>query len=386
MAAMERGQFGPSRTGSSRGSAQPNGASPGAKDASVSGSGPEAVTYSWSHANMHYLPNEARREAEAAIQTAKEETKYWQNAAKDWERQIDVAGARGREAEVEAMRKVHEVSWAAVRQSTDYEERIKRLEEMVEEERVQHAEALKSHELLAKQAVDEAQELAKATELRYAKLLAHAEARSKDAEERAEGARKRAEDEVKEAKAREETRVQEIRKWADARVKECDDQKAFETQQMHSKSVQRQRQMEETLYLNGRQKSEALTEAKRHTSAVEQDALEWRAMMEIEFSRKEARIDEWTSKQRKQNEAMENQHKGLLELEKGLHGRTMERTMQRVTRHLEYGDAAANGRDTPTRQAFQNTPLSPGATTGLPSLTNGSPLKLAGGALASGGP
>lgn len=371
MASPERGQFGPSRNGSSRGSAR--------------AASPEAVSYSWSHANMRYLPNEARKEAEAAIQAAKDEATHWQNAAKDWERQIDVAGARGRDAEVEAMRKVHEVSWSAVKQATEYEERIRRLEEMVEEERAKHEEALLAHEALANKAVDDAQALTKETELRYIKLLANADARAEDAEERAEGARRRAEDEVNEAKAREEARVQEIRRWADARVRECEDQKTFETQQTHEKMTQRQRQMEETLFLNGRQKSEALTEAKRHAGEVEKEAVEWKAMMEIEFSRKEARLEEWTSKQRRQNDSIETHNKGLLELEKALHNRTMERTMQRVNRQLEYGDAGTTGRDTPTRQVLRDMPSSPKPGSGLQALTVGSPLKLAGGALASSG-
>jgi len=304
-------------------------------------------------------------------------------AAKDWERQIDLADSRRRDVEVEAMRKIHEVSWSHVKETAEFEERIKRLEELVEEERAKHEEALQNHENLAKQSVAEAQEVTKQTEERYRKLLASSDARAQDAEGRAEGTRRKAEDEVKDAKSREEARVLEIRKWADARVRECEDQKAFEIQQMHEKVKGRQRQMEETLFLNGRQKSEALSEAKRHTSAVEQDAVEWKAMMEIEFSRKESRLDEWTAKQRRQNSSLENHHKGMLELEKGLHNRTMERTMQRVNRQLETGDAGSNGRDTPTRQVMQDLPFSPKAGSGLQALTAGSPLKLAGGAMAS---
>merc|ERR1719506_1946614 len=122
------------------------------------------------------------------------------------------------------------------------------------------------------------------------------------------------------------------------------------------------------------------TKAKRHTSAVEQDAKEWKVMMEVELSRKEGRLEDWTTKQRQQNSLVEAHHKGLLELEKGLHNRTVERTMQRINRHLEYGDAGVNGRDTPTRQALSDVSASP-AGTGLQALTSGSPLKIAGGAL-----
>lgn len=385
MSSPER-QFGPSR--SSR--ASPEGMSrmspaPGTQEGQAFGPpSQEAVTYSWSHANMKYLPNEAKKEAEVEVQAAKREARHWSDAAKEWERRCDEADGRRKEAEVEAMRKVHQVSWTSVRQAAEYEERIKVLEELVEEERAKHEEALQNHQRLAQEAVDESRDLAKETELRYARLLANANARATDAEERAEAAMRRAEDEVKAAKAREEDRVQEIRKWADARVRECADQKAFEIQQMHEKLTQRQRQMEETLYLNGRQRSEALSEAKRHTASVEQDALEWKAMKEMEFARKEARIEEWTSNQRRQNESLQNQHKGLLDLEKALHNRTMERTMQRVNRQIEYGDAATTGRDTPTRQAIQDLPASEKSGGGLPGLTASSPLKLAGGSLASG--
>lgn len=330
---------------------------------------------------MRYLPSEARKEAEKAIESSKADAKYWNDMAMSLEKQTDEANGRAREAEVEAMRKVHESAWSGVKQAAEYEERIKILEELIEEERVRHDEALQTHERLAQKNVDEATDIAKQTELRYQKLLANANAYAKDSEERAEGARKRCDDEVAQAKAREETRVLEIRKWAEAKLRECEDQKAFEIQQMHDKISQRQRQMEETLYLNGRQKSEALKEAGRRTDTIETEAAEWRATMEIEFSRKEARLGEWAGKQRMQNTSMEAHHKGMLELEKGLHSKTMERTMQRVNRQIEYGDAGANGRDTPTRQLLNSIPPSPRGG-GLQGLTVASPLKLAGGSLA----
>jgi len=334
---------------------------------------------------MHYLPNEARREAEDTVQAAQAQAKYWCDQAKESERQLAEGDARRRDAEVESLRRGHETSWAAVKQATEYEERIKILEELVEEDRSRHEEALRNHEKLCQQAVDDAHRIAKETEERYVKLMASANARAKDAEERAEGARRRADDEVAAAKAREEARVQDIRRWADARVRECEDQKVFETQQMHEKVTQRQRQMEETLYLNGRQKSEALVECKRRTGAIEQEASEHKAMMEMEFARKEGRLDEWTSKQRRQNTTLETHHKAMLELEKGLHSRTMERTMQRINRQMEYGDAGSNGRDTPTRQVIRDVPPSPKSGGGLQALTApGGALKLAGGSLAIG--
>jgi len=152
---------------------------------------------------------------------------------------------------------------------------------------------------------------------------------------------------------------------------------------MVEKMTQRQRQMEETLFLNGRQKSVALEEAKRHTSAIEQDAVEWKTMMEMQYARKEARLENWTENQRRQNESLEAYHKSILELEKGLHSRTMERTMHRVNRQIEYGDGGAGGRDTPTRQMLRDLPPSPKAGSGLQALTVTSTLRMAGGAVAT---
>jgi hypothetical protein len=283
------------------------------------------------------------------------------------------------------MRKVNEVSWSAVQQATEYEDRVKVLEELIEEERSAHEASLKKHELLAKDAVEQADTLRRESEERFRQLVSAADAKAKDADERAEMVRRRAEEDVAAAQREAEVRVQEIRRWAEARMRECEDQKTFEVQQMHEKTVQRQRQMEETLYLNGRQKSEALTEAKRHSGKMEQEFREAKAIQEIDIARKEARLEEWTLKQRQQNLSLENQHKGLLELEKGLHARTMERTMQRTLRHLEYGDGPTGGKDTPTRHMLRDLTSSSANSNGPLALTAGSPLARAGGTLTSNG-
>jgi len=381
--------FGPTRT-TSRGAPRPTAAAPppapGTKEKQSSGPpGKEVVHYSWAHSNMRYLPNEAAKEAEDAIKAAREEAKHWADSAKDWELRHDDEERKRKEAEVECMRKVHEVTWLGVKRETEYEDRVRLLENQIDEEREAHEKALKKHEDLARQATEEAETLRRDSEKHYMQMIAAADARAKDAEERAEMVLRRSEEEVAATKVAAEKRVQEIRKWADARVKECDDQKEFEVGQMHAKTVQRQRQMEETLYLNGRQKSTALEDAKRHTAAVEQDCTQWKAIQEIEFARKDARLDEWISKQRRQNDTLEKHHKGMLDLEVGLHNRTMERTMQRVNRQLEYGDGATAGRETPTRHVLRDIPSSPPSGSQMPAITSGSPLANVGGTLVSSG-
>lgn len=371
--------FGPSRS-TYRGAPRPTAAAPPPAPVTK-----DVVNYSWSYANMRYLPNEARLEAEDAIRAAKEEAKYWADAAKDWELKHDDAERKRKETEVECMRKVNEVTWLGVKRETEYEDRVSLLEKQIDEEREAHEKALKKHEDLARQSAEEAETLRRETEKHYQQMIAAADARAKDAEEHTELVLRRSEEEIAAVKAASEKRVQEIRKWADARVKECEDQKEFEVGQLHAKTVQRQRQMEETLYLNGRQKSTALEEAKRHTAAVQQDCAQWKAIQEIEFARKDARLDEWISKQRRQNDTLEKHHKGMLDLEKGLHNRTMERTMQRVSRQLEYGDGTSGGRETPTRQVLRDFPSSPPSGSQMPAITSGSPLANVGGALVSSG-
>merc|ERR1712217_968017 len=104
---------------------------------------------------------------------------------------------------------------------------------------------------------------------------------------------------------------------------------------MQSRVIQRQRVMEENLYTSGRQKSEVLCETKRHTSALETGMKELRAAEEIAQAHREARQEEWTAAQKSQTAAVTKHSKGLLDLEKGLHRRTMERTMGRVVQHLK---------------------------------------------------
>mmetsp|Transcript_92481 Transcript_92481/g.160643 ORF Transcript_92481/g.160643 Transcript_92481/m.160643 type:complete len:399 (+) Transcript_92481:58-1254(+) len=351
----ERGGFGPSRGGNARGAEVLTAAKPALKIKDDKERDKNQVAqYNWAHSHMQYLPNEARREAEEAIAAARDKELHWQQAAKEAEQRRDEALSQKQEAEVEAMRKVHECHWAAVKQATEYEVRIQALETVLEDERKKHEEELRRHEDEARKAREHCEQMIKESQAQHAAQVAAANARAQDAEDRSLQAMKRAEMEIDASRKREEARVKDIRRWADARVREVEDQKAFEVQKMHDKTVMRQRQMEETLYLNGRQKSEAMEDAKRHVRAMDTHMKEWKAIEEVELARKEARLTEWTGVQRRQNTSFENHHKGMLDLEKSLHNKTMERIMNRVNRQLVYGDGATGGTETPSRQVLQD--------------------------------
>jgi len=369
--------FGPSRGNSRASPSRPSAASlaSGTKEARDAPT-KHVAEYSWSHAHVQYLPNQARREAEDAISESKASAARWQQTAEEWEARFNAAERQRLDAEAEAIRSINEVSWASVQKATEYEDRIHVLEQLLEDERRAHSQELRRHEELAQEAAEQSTRLLQEIDERCSKAVAVADARAQDAEERAEATRRRCEAEVEATREQEEVRVADARRLAESRARECEDQKNFEINQMHKQSIQRHRAMEETLYVSGRQKSEALSEARRHVTIMELDMREARAIQEAETSRREGRLDEWLSAQRRQNTAFEAHHKGMLELEKGLHKKTMERTMQRVNRHLKLGDADCGGRETPTREVFKSVAgASVGATPRL--LAGGEPSSVA---------
>merc|ERR1711937_244516 len=107
-----------------------------------------------------------------------------------------------------------------------------------------------------------------------------------------------------------------------------------ELEQLHGRCIQRQRAMEETLFVSGRQASEVLGETRRHAVALEKNMKELRAAEEIAAAHKEARIEEWTAAQKAQTAHVEKHRTGLLDIEKRLHQRTLERTFAHATDHL----------------------------------------------------
>lgn len=296
-----------------------------------------------------YSPERASREAAAHMQEAKEETERWRRIARGFENERDEAQRKLREAEAECMRTVNEIQWASVQQATEYEDRIKRLEGLLEEERAAHAASVRTHAAMVDKAHVDAEARVLAVERRCREAEAAASARVEEAKIMARTAEKRRDDEVSLTRIREGFRVEDMRKTADARVSEFQKQKAFELQALHENVLQRQRAMEETLFLNGRAKSEAIEDARRHAAALDLDMKELRMAKEVEAAHKEARLDEWVAVQRREAGALASHHGAMLELEKQLHRKTVERTMGRVTRQLKFGDGDAVRPATPTR-------------------------------------
>mmetsp|Transcript_4666 Transcript_4666/g.10959 ORF Transcript_4666/g.10959 Transcript_4666/m.10959 type:complete len:119 (-) Transcript_4666:85-441(-) len=89
---------------------------------------------------------------------------------------------------------------------------------------------------------------------------------------------------------------------------------------------------------------------------MEQEAKDWREAQEMDVGAQAARLREFKETQKAQNKAVAAHHKGLLDVEKELHGRTMERTMARVARHMRLGDGDKVA-DAPTRDFLRCFPL-----------------------------
>ncbi|CAK0892458.1 unnamed protein product [Prorocentrum cordatum] len=121
---------------------------------------------------------------------------------------------------------------------------------------------------------------------------------------------------------------------------------------------ERQRASAQEVELERRRKdSVAVDEMSRHIEAIERECEEQRAMQEANFSVKQARLDEWRAKQKRQNDEATQRNQTLLELEKSLHTRSLERTMGRIARHMAFGDGDVRGDETPTRQVLQRAVL-----------------------------
>jgi len=243
----------------------------------------------------------------------------------------------------ETLRKVHQAKWVVVQQATEFQDRIKALEAHLEDERLaQEQEREKQAQLLAR--TREAADVRKQeADERQRTALAAATRQMQEAEDSANTKIKRAEDEVARARRREEMRVNEVQRLADARTRECEDQTKFELEQLHGRCIQRQRAIEESCFVSGKQASEVLGETRRHTMALEKNTKELRAAEEIAAAHKEARMEEWTATQKAQTAGVERHRKGLLEMEKRLHQRTLERTFGRATDHLRVDDSDLRG-------------------------------------------
>eukprot|EP00929_Paragymnodinium_shiwhaense_P062637 TRINITY_DN31277_c0_g2_i1.p1 TRINITY_DN31277_c0_g2~~TRINITY_DN31277_c0_g2_i1.p1 ORF type:complete len:350 (-),score=94.96 TRINITY_DN31277_c0_g2_i1:57-1106(-) len=318
-----------------------------------------------------YNHEHAANEMDTALKEARDETQRWIDTCRDLETQRDDYERRWREGNQEAQRQVNEARWASVQQKTEYEERIAALERLVEAERRMHAADLERQTELLRQTQADAEARVREAERRHESARCAADARAVEAEERADLARLRAEQEVALSRQREEQRVQEVRQKAEARLKEVEEQKRFELSQIGARVVDRQRAMEETLFTNGRKKSEAVSEAHRQAGLLEKEMRELLAAREVEVHVQAARSGEILATERQQHDAAAGNHSKIIELERALHQRTIERMFAR--------GGGGGGVNLPPRAAGAEVTYGMVASKGLPpSLPQSSPLARAG--------
>lgn len=167
---------------------------------------------------MHYLPNEARAEAESAIVDARAASASNRAALLDESRRADAAETSAAAAKVAAARDAREIGYAFEELSLDYEARLRHLEALLAEERVAHAEELRKSVEASAAAQAEARRCVEDAQRRCEAAVAAAEARAAAAECEADGERRRAQREVAETKAQCATRVEEIRRDAEHRL------------------------------------------------------------------------------------------------------------------------------------------------------------------------
>merc|ERR1712039_498296 len=173
-----------------------------------------------------------------------------------------------------------------------------------------------------------------------------------EAESSADAAIRRADEQVAKERAAAQARVDEMRRETDARIQDAERKMRSEMERMRMEVSDKHRSMQETLRLNGKQKSDAVQEAERRIAERENNLHEWQSLKELNLAKREASLDEWEQARQKQSLAVQAHDKRLLKLEQSQHRRTMERTLDRVARHLQHGDADTGGRITPTQDVF----------------------------------
>lgn len=248
-------------------------------------------------------------------------------SARQSEEMSELASRRAQDREVEAMRRINEIKWVSVQAETELEERIRSLEAFLDADRRARAEEALQHMELIRQLQEEAQARVLEAERRSVDAVAAADIRVQEAEDRAAAAVRRADQEIAAARIEAEDRVRTIRERADAQVRACKEQSRFELEQMHWTVVQRQRALEEGLYPNGRPSSEVFTQVRRHGAVIEQGMKELHLAREAEMARKV-----------QEPHAVAQHEASMLELEKALHARTLDRAAERVSSQLKGGD------------------------------------------------
>lgn len=259
----------------------------------------------------------------------------WKLTVQEMEAQRDDAVRRCNEAELNAMRKVQDHHWQTVQATAELEDRIQQLEQLLEDERRSHAQELQHQASILAQARQECSVQLQDAEQRHQAGMATAKAQVREAEDMAEHTKQRADADVAAARAREDQRVAEIRAQTNARIRELEMRMRDEANMRDQHLVERQKLMEDAVYSNSKEKQEAVDAARRHLAAMEHELQLNKAELESLHGHKQSRLDEFKMAEKQNAEALVKHHKDMLDLEQSLHAKTMERTMDRVTRHLK---------------------------------------------------
>eukprot|EP00439_Symbiodinium_sp_Y106_P066492 s501_g10.t2 len=182
---------------------------------------------------------------------------------------------------------------------------------------------------------------------------------------------KRAHEDVVAARAREERRIAEVRAAAESRARELEAKMRSEANMRDAHLLERQRLMEDALYANGREKAEAIDQAQRHLACMEQELQTSKDQADALYAEKEARLKEFQETARKNTDEVVKHHKELLDLERALHNRSMERTMDRTVLTWGY----LGGEEASTPEQLRNVDKVEGAAEAFAALrTDGSVL------------
>mmetsp|Transcript_82487 Transcript_82487/g.256510 ORF Transcript_82487/g.256510 Transcript_82487/m.256510 type:complete len:387 (-) Transcript_82487:432-1592(-) len=283
---------------------------------------------------------ERRKRGELEISAASE-VDSWKRTARQMEIERDTAERVARTTAEEALQKVHSSSWAHTQQAAEYEDRIRALEALLAEERRAHGEELQRHADLVRQAQEDADARVQEVRQQCDAAVAAAARRAEEAEGEAEAARARAEEAVAATRRREDFRVLEVRHFAGHCVRESEEHRQAEVEQLRQRMNEHRQAMEEHKRGSERVKAEVLAAADGHLAAATREAEHWREVQEADLAMRGERLKDWRAGQKAQNTAVAAHHRGLLDMEKTLHGRTMERTMGRVARHMKLGSGLA---------------------------------------------
>mmetsp|Transcript_122824 Transcript_122824/g.342243 ORF Transcript_122824/g.342243 Transcript_122824/m.342243 type:complete len:356 (+) Transcript_122824:48-1115(+) len=288
---------------------------------------PEAQRWHDNLRDLEATKNAAEQEHREAVADKDAEVDRWRKTAKVMQSNRDVAEQKARDVEADAMYQVNSIKWLSVQQATEYEDRICALEQLLAEERRGIAEERRVQAQLLQHAHEEADARVREAQRSCDAAVAAAEARAREAEDRAEVAAQRSAREVAQARAVQEACVTRARQLADAQVRDTEERWRFELEHVHSRVTERQRAMEETLFVNGRHRSEGLSEARRQATVLGQDLRELRLARTTDQAMKEGRL---------------SARKELADLEKALHARTVDRIAGRLAQPLagEEGDHA----------------------------------------------